>query len=57
MLWVLLMFGDPVTPVAFLGLLVTAVGVLLVLGGRRAVTAGTPDPAPPPKAPHLTPDG
>ncbi len=36
MLWVLLMFGEPVTPVAVLGLLVSAAGVLLVLRGRRA---------------------
>jgi drug/metabolite transporter (DMT)-like permease len=40
MVWVLLMFGDPITPVAILGLVVSAVGVLLVLHGRR-LGAGT----------------
>jgi drug/metabolite transporter (DMT)-like permease len=58
MLWVLLMFGEPVTPVALLGLLVSGVGVLLVLGGRRAVPPATPAQAPAaPAAPRLTPDG
>jgi len=35
MLWVFLMFGEPVPRVALLGLSVSAVGVLLVLHGRR----------------------
>lgn len=35
MVWVLLMFGEPVTPIALLGLLVSATGVLLVLRGRK----------------------
>ena len=43
MLWVLLMFGDPVTPVAILGLLVSAAGVLLVLHGRRHLRGGRPE--------------
>jgi drug/metabolite transporter (DMT)-like permease len=43
MLWVLLMFGEPVTPLALAGLLVSAVGVLLVLHARRAATT-TPPP-------------
>jgi drug/metabolite transporter (DMT)-like permease len=34
MLWVFLMFGTPVTPIAFLGLAVSAVGVAMVLRGR-----------------------
>lgn len=37
MLWVFLMFGEPVTLVGVLGLLVSAVGVLLVLTGRRTL--------------------
>lgn len=36
MLWIWLMFGRPITPVAVLGLAVSAVGVVLVLRGRRA---------------------
>ena len=39
MLWAFLMFGEPVTAVGLLGLLVSAAGVLLVLRGRRAVVA------------------
>ncbi len=35
MLWVFLMFGVPVTPVAFLGLAVSGVGVAMVLRGRN----------------------
>jgi drug/metabolite transporter (DMT)-like permease len=35
MLWVLLMFGEPITPLALVGLLVSAAGVLLVVHGRR----------------------
>lgn len=35
MLWVFLMFGEPVTPLAVLGLVVSAAGVLLVLRRRR----------------------
>jgi drug/metabolite transporter (DMT)-like permease len=38
MVWIWLMFGEPVTPVALLGLLVSAAGVLLVLHGRRTLT-------------------
>jgi drug/metabolite transporter (DMT)-like permease len=37
MLWVLLIFGEPVTPLALVGLLVSAAGVLLVLHGRRGL--------------------
>lgn len=36
MLWVWLMFGEPITLVAVVGLLVSAVGVLLVLRSRRS---------------------
>lgn len=36
MLWVFLMFRTPVTVAGLVGLVVSAVGVLLVLGGRRA---------------------
>jgi drug/metabolite transporter (DMT)-like permease len=36
MLWVFLMFGEPVTLVGLLGLVVSAAGVLLVLRGRHA---------------------
>jgi drug/metabolite transporter (DMT)-like permease len=36
MLWAFLMFGTPLTLVAVAGLAVSAVGVTLVLGGRRA---------------------
>lgn len=39
MLWAFLMFGEPVTLVGLLGLLVSAAGVLLVVRGRRALTA------------------
>jgi drug/metabolite transporter (DMT)-like permease len=42
MLWVFLMFGDPITLVSLLGLLVSTVGVLLVLRGRRALTTRPP---------------
>jgi drug/metabolite transporter (DMT)-like permease len=37
MLWVFLMFGEPVTVVGLLGLAVSAAGVLLVLHERRAL--------------------
>lgn len=37
MVWVFLMFGEPITPIALLGLVVSAAGVLLVLSGRRAL--------------------
>jgi drug/metabolite transporter (DMT)-like permease len=37
MLWALLMFGEPITLTAVVGLVVSATGVLLVLRGRRAV--------------------
>ncbi len=40
MVWALLMFGDPLTPLALLGLLVSAAGVLLVLHGRRTAASG-----------------
>jgi drug/metabolite transporter (DMT)-like permease len=36
MLWAWLMFGDPITVVGVLGLVVSAAGVLMVLRGRRA---------------------
>jgi drug/metabolite transporter (DMT)-like permease len=36
MLWVFLMFGEPVTLLGLLGLLVSAAGVLLVVRGRQA---------------------
>jgi drug/metabolite transporter (DMT)-like permease len=39
MLWVFLMFGEPVTLTGLLGLLVSAAGVSLVLHARRALTA------------------
>ena len=45
MLWVFLMFGEPVTLVGLLGLVVSAVGVLLVLRGRRALLARSLSPA------------
>jgi drug/metabolite transporter (DMT)-like permease len=46
MLWVFLMFGEPVTLVGVLGLLVSAAGVLIVLRGRRALTTEPlPEPA------------
>ena len=38
MLWVFLMFGEPVALVGLLGLAVSAAGVLFVLRRRRAVT-------------------
>lgn len=44
MLWVFLMFGEPVTVVGILGLVVSAAGVLLVLRGRRARTGPSPEP-------------
>lgn len=43
MLWVWLMFGEPITLVAVVGLLVSAVGVLLVLRSRRS-TLPAPSP-------------
>jgi drug/metabolite transporter (DMT)-like permease len=47
MLWVLLMFGDPVTPLALVGLVISAAGVLLVMQGRdRLANHGTHE-APP----------
>jgi drug/metabolite transporter (DMT)-like permease len=36
MLWVFLMFGEPVTLLGILGLVISAAGVVLVLRGRRA---------------------
>lgn len=42
MLWAFLMFGEPITPIGLLGLLVSAVGVLLVVRGRRSVSPSTP---------------
>jgi drug/metabolite transporter (DMT)-like permease len=39
MLWAWLMFGDPITVVGVVGLLVSAAGVLMVLRGRRALAA------------------
>ncbi len=49
MLWAFLMFGEPVTMVGLLGLVVSATGVLLVLHGRRALTT---QPAPEPTPEH-----
>jgi drug/metabolite transporter (DMT)-like permease len=43
MLWVYLMFGEPVTLVGLLGLLVSACGVWLVLGVRRAAESREPE--------------
>ena len=45
MLWVFLMFGEPVSLMGLLGLAVSAVGVLLVLRGRRAVTSQPLEPS------------
>ena len=45
MLWVFLMFGEPVSLVGLLGLAVSAAGVLLVLRGRRAVTTQPLEPS------------
>ena len=45
MLWVFLMFGEPVPLVGLLGLAVSAAGVLLVLRGRRAVTTEPLEPS------------
>ena len=45
MLWVFLMFDEPVTLVGLLGLAVSAAGVLLVLRGRRAVTTQPLEPS------------
>jgi drug/metabolite transporter (DMT)-like permease len=42
MLWAFLMFGEPVTSVRLLGLFVSAVGVVIVLCGRRALTSQPP---------------
>jgi drug/metabolite transporter (DMT)-like permease len=42
MIWALLMFDEPITPVAVLGLLVSAGGVLLVLNGRRSRAIPSP---------------
>jgi len=39
MLWALLMFGEPITLVAVIGLAVSAAGVVLVLHGRRNLQA------------------
>jgi drug/metabolite transporter (DMT)-like permease len=41
MLWVYVMFGEPVSLLGLVGLLVSAAGVLLVMRGRRALTAPT----------------
>jgi drug/metabolite transporter (DMT)-like permease len=38
MLWVFLMFGEPVTPEGLLGLVISAVGVALVLHGRQRLS-------------------
>ena len=42
MLWLFLMFGDPVTAPGLLGLVVTSGGVLLVLRGRRRMRERPP---------------
>jgi drug/metabolite transporter (DMT)-like permease len=39
MLWVFLMFGQPITLVGLLGLVVSLVGVLIVMRGRRTAAA------------------
>lgn len=36
MLWVFLMFGEPVTPLGVVGMVISAVGVVLVMRGRRS---------------------
>ncbi|HET7901943.1 MAG TPA: DMT family transporter [Candidatus Nanopelagicales bacterium] len=48
MIWAYVMFGDPITAAAVLGLAVSAVGVVLVLRHRRPGPLGTapPEPAP-----------
>jgi drug/metabolite transporter (DMT)-like permease len=46
MLWAFLMFGEPVTLLGLLGLLVSAAGVLLVLRGRRALPTTPPSREP-----------
>lgn len=43
MLWVFLMFGEPITLVGVLGLLVSAAGVVIVLRSRRSMTVVTPE--------------
>jgi drug/metabolite transporter (DMT)-like permease len=43
MLWVFVMFSEPVSLVGLIGLVVSATGVLLVLHGRRANTAQASD--------------
>lgn len=45
MLWVFLMFDEPVTLVGLLGLVVSAVGVLLVLRGRHRLLTSSLEPA------------
>jgi drug/metabolite transporter (DMT)-like permease len=44
MVWVFLMFGEPVTLIGLVGLLISAAGVWLVLHARRALTAKPLDP-------------
>lgn len=41
MLWAYLMFGDPVTPLGFLGLAVSGTAVILVLGSRPVSAAAS----------------
>ena len=45
MLWIFLMFDEPVTVLGLIGLVVSAAGVLLVLRGRRALLLREPEPA------------
>ncbi|MEP6815994.1 MAG: DMT family transporter [Marmoricola sp.] len=48
MLWVFLMFGEPVTLTGLVGLVISAVGVLLVLRGRPSASqrnSSTPEPS------------
>lgn len=45
MLWVFLMFDEPITVVGLIGLVVSAVGVLLVLRGRHLLLAPPLEPA------------
>lgn len=47
MLWAFAMFGEPITGLGILGLIVSGAGVFLVLHGRRSGR----EPSPPPSAP------
>jgi drug/metabolite transporter (DMT)-like permease len=43
MLWVFVMFGEPITLVGVLGLLISAAGVVMVLRSRRELAAPAPE--------------